>query len=107
MTCPCNYNRTFGTMISGRLAERYGLTSGDTLTLQTGETNQPVKLAGLLASADGRSQSALDGLILTDISTAQEVLAKVGRLSTIDLILPAGYQNQSIVELLPPNAPLQ
>ncbi len=94
-------------MLAQSLAERYGLVSGQMLMLQTGDETKPVKLVGLLASGDSRSRSALDGLILSDISTAQEVLAKVGRLSTIDLILPDDFEAQPILDLLPPNARLQ
>jgi putative ABC transport system permease protein len=94
-------------MLSQSLAERYGLASGQMLTLQTGDEAKRVKLVGLLSTSDSRSRSALDGLLLSDISTAQEVLAKVGRLSTIDMILPDDFETQPILDRLPPNARLQ
>jgi len=47
-------------------------------------------VAGLLDPADGLSQQALDGAILADISTAQELTGNIGVLSRIDLILPTG-----------------
>lgn len=94
-------------LITQNLGRRYHLTPGDTLTLLTGGQLKTVKLVGLLQPGDGLSRSALDGLILADISTAQEVLDKVGRISTIDLILPDNANVQPILERLPPNAHLQ
>jgi putative ABC transport system permease protein len=89
------------------LGEQYHLTPGDTLTLLAGGQTQTVKLVGLLQPGDELSQRALNGLILGDISTAQELLDMVGRLSHIDLILPLDADSQPILDLLPPNARLQ
>lgn len=47
-------------------------------------------MAGLLEPADGLSQRILDGVIVADISTAQELTGDLGLLSRIDLIVPAG-----------------
>ncbi len=58
--------------------------SGEQVTLQRGEKRFILKRAGTLEGAE------LDGLIVTDISTAQGVLGLSGRLSHIDLILPSG-----------------
>ena len=94
-------------LLSKSLGERYNLSPGDTLTLLTGDQAKTVKLVGLLQPSDNLSQSALDGLVLVDISTAQEILNMVGRLSTIDLILPNNSNIQPILDILPPNAQLQ
>jgi putative ABC transport system permease protein len=94
-------------LISQSLGERYKLSPGNTLTLITGEQVKTVKLVGLLQPGDDLSQNALDGLILSDISTAQELLGMVGRISTIDLILPEEAALQPIRNLLPANAQLQ
>ncbi len=40
-----------------------------------------------LAPADDLSRRALDGLLIADMATAQEVLDRVGKLDRIDLIL--------------------
>ena len=65
-------------------------------------------MAGLLAPGDDLSRRALDGLIVVDIATAQEVLGMVGKLSRIDLIVPAGGAGEAalgaIQALLPPGA---
>ncbi|MBE7550707.1 MAG: ABC transporter permease [Anaerolineales bacterium] len=89
------------------LADQYNLTPGDTLTLLAGGQTKTVKLAGLVQPSDELSQRALNGLILGDISTAQEMLNMVGRLSHIDLILAPQASPQPILELLPANARLQ
>ena len=94
-------------MLTQSLAERYNLHLGDDLTLQTGNADKSVRLVGLLNPTDQASQRALDGLILADISTAQEVLDMPGRISSIDLILPETADQQPILDLLPPNAQLQ
>lgn len=89
------------------LAEQYNLTPGDSLTLLAGGQTKTVQLVGLLQPSDELSQRALNGLILADISTAQEVLNMVGRLSHIDLILPSQADPQPILDRLPVNARLQ
>jgi putative ABC transport system permease protein len=94
-------------LISQELGERYDLSPGDELTLLTGNRPQKVELVGLLQAGDEMSQRALEGMVLADISTAQEVLGKVGRLSTIDLIVHDEAELQAIIDLLPANAQLQ
>jgi len=89
------------------LAQQYNLSPGDTLTLLAGGQTKTVQLVGLLQPGDELSQRALNGLILADISTAQEVLNMVGRLSHIDLILPPETDPQPILDRLPVNARLQ
>ena len=65
-------------------------------------------VAGLLHPGDALSRRALDGLILADLATAQEITGRIGRLDTIDLILPRGnltdLQNLSGRLLLPADA---
>lgn len=94
-------------LISQSLGEQYNLSPGDELTLLTGSQTKTVKLAGLLQPSDDFSQRALNGLILSDISTAQELLDRVGRISSIDLILTPETEVQPILDLLPANARLQ
>lgn len=95
-------------LISSAVAERYGLASGDILTLRNGSTTFTLTLVGLLSPSDDLSRRALDGLIVTDIATAQEVLGMEGRLSRIDLIVPASDAGVATLAqlraLLPPSA---
>lgn len=93
--------------LSQSLGDRFNLAPGDTLTLIAEGKSKTVRLVGLLQSSDDLSRRALDGLALTDISTAQELLGQEGFLSHIDLILPPEADLQPILDVLPPNALLQ
>ena len=46
-----------------------------------------LEVVGLLAPSDDLSRRAMETLLIADISTAQEVLDRVGRLDRIDLII--------------------
>lgn len=93
-------------LLSEDLARRYRVTVGDRLTLRVGPERKTVQVVGLLRPTDNLSRRALEGLLLTDIATAQEILDRRGRLSHIDLILdpdtPAGQATLArIEEILP------
>jgi putative ABC transport system permease protein len=95
-------------LISADNAERYSLALGDALTLMVGGHAKQAFVAGVLSPTDDLQRRALDDLLLADISTAQELTGKIGKLDRIDLILPeddaaavAGIQS-----LLPPSAHL-
>lgn len=75
-------------LLSTAVAERYGVQPGDAITLDVGGYQRPAFVAGLLQPEDSLSRRALDGMILADISTAQELTGRLGRLDRIDLILP-------------------
>ena len=59
-------------------------TLGEQVTLRRGEQRFTLKRAGTLEGPE------LDGLIVTDLATAQTLLGRPGFLSHIDLILPDG-----------------
>jgi putative ABC transport system permease protein len=77
-------------LMSEDLARGRGLTIGDRIALDVAGRRSEGVIAGLLRPADSPSSRALDGLILADIATAQEITGKLGRLDQIDLILPGG-----------------
>ena len=85
-------------LISSDVAERYGLKVGDTITIRSGTATQKLIVAGLLEPSDDLSRRALDGLLVADIATAQEVLDMVGKLSRIDLIVPEGEAGVAALE---------
>ncbi|MCB0160180.1 MAG: ABC transporter permease, partial [Caldilineaceae bacterium] len=95
-------------LLSTDVAARYGLDSGDTLTVRVGGRTQALEIIGLMEPSNDLSRRALDSLLITDIATAQEVLDKVGRLDRIDLILPPGdagtAARAAIATILPPGA---
>ncbi|MCP5133627.1 MAG: ABC transporter permease [Gammaproteobacteria bacterium] len=78
---------------------------GGQVTLQRGAQRFTLKSAGTLVGAE------LDGLIITDVATAQNLLGLAGRLSHIDLILQEGFPGkQQATQLrasLPPGLRLE
>jgi len=78
---------------------------GEAVTLRRGDQTFTLHRAGTLEGP------ALAGLIITDLSTAQVLLGKVGQLSHIDLILPEGpageRQAAELQRDLPPEARLE
>jgi len=94
-------------LLAESLGKQYNLTPGDNLTLLVDGQLKTVKLVGLLKPADALSRRALNGLLLADISTAQELLGQTGQLSHIDLILAPDTDPQPILDRLPANARLQ
>lgn len=91
-------------LISQRLAERYGVRPGDTVTLQPGGAPVDVRVVGLLQAEDALTAQALENLLLTDIATAQEIVGTPGTISRIDLMLPEGYDLAPLRALLPAGA---
>lgn len=83
---------------------------GDPIELDFAGRRLEVVLAGLLTPHDLRRE-ALNGLLVADISTAQELLGFERRLSRIDLILPGGdagaERAAAISALLPPGVVLE
>ena len=97
------FTRPGAVLISKPLADRYGLRPGDSLTLVIGGYRRAALIAGLLVPDDDLSQRTLDGLVLADIATAQELTGKLGQLTRIDLILPENDPGaaQRIADWLP------
>ena len=98
-------------LLSADVAQRYGLSTGDSVTIRHGANTNTLTLVGLLAPSDELSRRALEGLLITDIASAQELLGRVGRLDRIDLIAPAAPANAAqlaaVQALLPPGALLR
>lgn len=94
-----------GIIITADTAQQYGVDLGAAITLDISGTPQQAPVVGILQPADETTANALNGIIFTDIASAQEMLGLVGKLSHIDLIaadtaalttietvLPAGVQ---------------
>ena len=82
-------------LLSTELAGRSSLTPGDSFTLNFEGRSREVYLAGTLSAADALTRRSLNGLVLADIATAQELTGKIGRLDRIDLILPKDEQGSA------------
>ena len=93
-------------LLSSELASRYRLNSGDVIHLVVGGRPEEAVIAGLLDPRDEFSRRALQGLILTDVASAQEMTGRLGRLDQIDLILPENSKSLEarISALLPQDA---
>lgn len=68
-------------------AERLGLRAGDRLALNSAGKTRTVTVLGLV-EGNSAADPALEGLMLADIATAQEILDRVGRIDRIDVLLP-------------------
>jgi len=95
-------------LIGQSVADRYDLQPGQSLPIRLGARMERLTIVGLLVPSNELSRRALDGLLIVDISTAQELLGRVGRLDRIDLILPPGGEGEARLEeirgLLPAGA---
>ena len=85
-------------LISTSLADQFGLEAcpasstggglpGCQITLEIAGQEKQAFIVGLLQPSDSLSQRALDGMILADLSTAQELTGRLGKIDHIDLIL--------------------
>lgn len=75
-------------LLSRDLASQNGLGLGSEIELELGGRRHRLFIAGLLEPANRLSQRSLSGLILADLSSAQEITGRVGKLDRIDIILP-------------------
>lgn len=80
------------------MAAQLGLQAGDPLELDIGGTRHTARVVALFHSENPAAQ---DGLAVADLSTAQELLGRIGRLDRIDLILEPD-QVQAVAAGLPP-----
>lgn len=80
------YTQPGAVLISADSAARYNLKVGDKLTLQIGTQKKQVTIVGLMQQPNKVSSRVLEGLVLTDIASAQELFDLDGKLTRIDLI---------------------
>ncbi len=95
-------------VLPASLAVASGIRVGDTIEV-TGPTGSGrVVVTGTFAPAERLAREGTHDLVLADLSVAQALLDRVGRLDRIDLILPEGAEGDRAVEaaraLLPPDA---
>jgi len=84
-------------VVSEQTAARAGVQIGDQLEVLVNGQAKAITIVGVLTPQDEASRRALDGMLLSDIATAQELLEQVGRLSRIDLIVPEGAAGEQIL----------
>lgn len=83
-------------------ARLLGVGVGDSFEVGVGGLTRSLKVVLLLTPPDERTARAMEGLVLTDVSTAQELLGKTGRLSRIDLRLDSETELAPLQAWLPP-----
>ena len=84
-------------LMSAATADSLGVQGGDSFPLRIVGVEHDVEVAGLISPRNSLSDETLRNLLITDISTAQELMGLRGRLSHIDLILPAGTQGEALL----------
>ena len=98
-------------LLSADIANQYNIHVGDFIHIHVAGHRHTLQIVSLLTSNNKNEQRGLDGLLITDIGTAQEVLGKVGTLDRIDLIIPKGTQKAGtlnrIAAILPPGARIE
>ena len=97
-------------LMARQSAYKSNLNLDDQLTLNIRGENKSVKIVGWLTPDNSVSKVATADLIISDISTAQELLRSQGLISRIDLIIPKGQLGTQVVDIiinsLPDNAHL-
>ena len=97
-------------LVARPTARELGLAVGDRLAVRAAGARRELTVVGLLDPGDPASTRALDGLLVTDISSAQEIFGAAGRLGRIDLIVGDDEAGRAllgrIARALPPGAEL-
>jgi putative ABC transport system permease protein len=95
-------------MMLRQSAQELGLQRGSRFQAQVGGKPHQLTLVGLLDAPDEVTRLGLASVIVADISTAQELTGRIGRLTRIDLVIPEGRVGAKvmadIVSALPPGA---
>lgn len=89
-----------GVILSRSLAATNGLNVGELLTIAFGGRKVKTRIGGLMSGES--AEAAFDGVILTDIALAQEILGMGDRISRIDLILQTAEETRQVKNLLSP-----
>jgi putative ABC transport system permease protein len=98
-------------LLSRETAAAAGVVPGDGLPMTVGGRRVQLRVVGVLNPDGELGRQGLRDLVLTDVSTAQEILEMPGRLSRIDLVAPAGEDGETLLarveEILPGGALLR
>ncbi len=97
-------------IVTDDMAKHLTVKNWESFDVLIGTTRKPVVVSAVMSSQSSSSGTALNNLLITDISTAQELLGVVGRLSYIDLILDDIPNKQGMLnkikKILPENVEL-
>ena len=87
-------------VISDQVLEDLAKNIWDSLQVSVGGRPFDLLIAGAIATANQRSQQALESVLLVDINTAQQLFDMDGQLSRIDLIVPDENEEAILASLL-------
>src|SRR5215472_8132199 len=97
-------------LLAAPTARALGIARGESLTVRVGAERRALRIVGFVEPGDPLSARALADVLVTDISTAQELLGVRGRLSRIDLVIGDGpfgaAELERVRRVLPPGAEL-
>ncbi|MEJ2752594.1 MAG: ABC transporter permease, partial [Chloroflexota bacterium] len=88
-------------VLSEEVAGHYGAALRQEVTLDNAGRQSSARIVGLLKPEDAVTGQALEGIIFTDIASAQELFGKQGQLSHIDLIVDDEADLARIEAILP------
>ena len=91
-------------VMSEAMASALGLAPGGRFSVDAGGRVRELRLVAVLPAPDAFARASLDGLVVTDVATAQDVLGVEGRLSRLDLIVEGDPERVRAV--LPPGVRL-
>jgi putative ABC transport system permease protein len=84
-------------LLSPETAAELGVGVSGVLVLRVSGRARPVRVLGLIEPGDARARQALQGLLVADLTTAQELLDQPGRISRIDLVVPRGPDGDELL----------
>lgn len=93
-------------LLSAATARALGVKPGEPFEVEADGVKKRLRAVALLQAKDENTSRALEGLVLADISTAQEVLGQVGRLTRVDLKLADDAEARRLKAALPPGVEL-
>lgn len=88
-------------ILSKGLAESHNLSIGQSLPIEFEGKNFILKIAGIIDSQDPLVRRSLEGLIIMDISSAQEILGQIGLLDRVDIRLVNDLEKTELEAVLP------
>ncbi len=86
-------------LLTQRTARALEVKAGDALEVSVEGVAKRLRVLAVLEPGDEGTARAMEGLVLTDVSTAQELLGQEGRLTRIDLLLPEATAEATLASL--------
>ncbi len=93
-------------LVTARTAGKLGARPDGTVSLRIGTRQVPVRVLGVIAAGDAGA-AAMDDCAVCDISTAQELLGRLGRVDEVDLILDQAGRERLGALALPSGAAIE